>query len=388
MSRDVRTVLSIALATVLIVIAALPALGQTRRAPAKPAPKAAPKLAPATPYEQGYALGYDTGYKTGQDDYSRGTPRDLRASQAFQNREQNYDPKYADSEEYRQAYNLGLELGYMDGYYGRPRNTTVPANGAVIAKAATLAAAQRARRESGQRDDYRRDNPPRNDTRRDDTRRDDTRPDDTRRDDTRRDDTRRDDTRRDDTRRDDIRPDARASGPVDLPSGTQLNLRLTSRIDSKQNRAGDRFTAEVTTPGPYEGAIVEGHIDKLNPSGKVTGRTELALAFDSIRLRDGHSADLTASLEKIIESETVKEVDEEGNVKTGSRTKESQTRGAIGGAAGAIIGGIAGGVKGAVLGAIIGGAAGVGTVYIEGNKELILEPGTEMVIRTERTRTR
>ena len=37
---------------------------------------------------------------------------------------------------------------------------------------------------------------------------------------------------------------------------------------------------------------------------------------------------------------------------------------------------------------MIGGAAGVGTVYIEGNKELILDPGTEMVIRTERSRAR
>ena len=349
MSRDVRTVLIMALASVLIISAAMPALGQKRRAPAKRAPAAKPVPVPATPYEQGYAHGYDTGYKAGQDDYSRGTPRDLRNNPAFQNREQNYDPKFADSEEYRQAANLGLELGYLDGYYGRPRSTVVPANGAVIAKAA----AQRARRESGQRDDARRD-----------------------------------DTRRDDTRRDDTRRDPRASGPVDIPSGTQLNLRLTSRIDSKQNHPGDRFTTEVTTPGEYEGAVVEGHIEKLNQSGKVSGRTEMALAFDSIRLRDGRSADLTASLEKIIESETVKTVDEEGNVKTGSRTKDSQTRGAIGGAAGAIIGGIAGGVKGAVLGAIIGGAAGVGTVYIEGNKELILEPGTEMVIRTERTRTR
>ncbi len=363
MSRDVRTVVSMAVAAALIVVAAMPSPGQTRRAPAKRAPAAKPAPPPATPYDQGYALAYDTGYKAGQDDYSRGTPRDLRNNAVFQNREQNYDPKFADSEEYRQAYNLGLELGYLDGYYGRPRSTAVPANGAVIAKAAALAASQRARREAGQRDDYRRD-------------------------DTRRDDPRRDDARRDDPRRDDPRRDSRASGPVDIPSGTQLNLRLTSRIDSKQNRAGDRFTAEVTTPGAYEGATVEGHIEKLNPSGKVSGRTEMALAFDSIRLPDGRNADLTASLEKIIESETVKEVDEEGNVKTGSRTKDSQTRGAIGGAAGAIIGGIAGGVKGAVLGAIIGGAAGVGTVYIEGNKELILEPGTEMVIRTERTRTR
>jgi outer membrane lipoprotein SlyB len=363
MSRDVRTVLTMALVGVLLIAASLPALGQTRRAPAKRPPAAKPAPVPATPYGQGYARSYDAGYKAGQDDYSRGTPRDLRASQAFQNREQNYDQNFADSEEYRQAYNLGLELGYLDGYYGRPRNLTVPANGSVIAKAAALAASQRARRDDTRRDDYRRD-------------------------DTRRDDTRRDDTRRDDTRRDDASRAARPGGPVDIPAGTQLNLRLTSRIDSKQNHVGDRFTAEVTTPGDYEGAVVEGHIEKLNPSGKVTGRTEMALAFDSIRLRDGRSADLTASLDKIIESETVKTVDEEGNVKSGSRTKESQTRGAIGGAAGAIIGGIAGGVKGAVLGAIIGGAAGVGTVYIEGNKELILDPGTEMVIRTERTRTR
>ena len=355
MSRDVRTVSAIALAVVLIVAAAMPGLAQKRKPAAKPAPKPAPAAkpaAPATPYEQGYATSYEAGYRAGQDDYNRGTPREFRRSQVFQNREQNYDPKYADSEEYRQAYTLGLELGYLDGYYGRARNTTVPANGAVIAKAAALAAAQQARRdERAARDANRREVPP--------------------------------PTRRDDPTR---RP--LAVGPVDIPSGTQLNLRLTTQIDSKRSHVGDKFSAEVTTPGPYEGAIVEGHIDKLNPSGKVTGRTEMALAFDSIELRDGRRADLTASLEKIVESETVKEVDEEGNVKTGSRSKESQTRGAIGGAAGAIIGGIAGGVKGAVLGAIIGGAAGVGTVYIEGNKQLVLDPGTEMVIRTERTRTR
>ena len=43
---------------------------------------------------------------------------------------------------------------------------------------------------------------------------------------------------------------------------------------------------------------------------------------------------------------------------------------------------IVGGGKGAVIGLILGGAAGVGSVYVEGNKDLILEPGTEMVIRT------
>jgi hypothetical protein len=330
---------------------------------------------PVTPYEQGYAAAYNTGYGAGQDDYNRTVPRDLNANQVFQDRERNYDPRFADSEEYRQGYNLGLEFGYMDGYYGRTRSSIAPANGAVLAKAAVLASTQRARQVSeSPRDDRDRTVGPPQDTR------PDTRPES-------RDDTRHADAR-DDARRDDAGRDRPAGPPLDIPSGTQLNLRLTSQIDSKRNRVGDRFTSEVTTPGPYEGAVVAGHIQKLNQSGKVSGRTEMALAFDSITLRDGRSADLSASLDKIIESESVKEVDEEGNVRTGSRTKDSQTRGAIGGAAGAILGGIAGGVKGAVLGAIIGGAAGVGTVYIEGNKELILDPGTEMVIRTERTRAR
>ncbi|HKY04515.1 MAG TPA: hypothetical protein VJQ56_06480, partial [Blastocatellia bacterium] len=90
----------------------------------------------------------------------------------------------------------------------------------------------------------------------------------------------------------------------------------------------------------------------------------------------------------VVESETVKKVDEEGNVQSGSRTSETQKRGGIGAAAGAILGGIIGGGKGAVLGAVLGGAAGVGTVYIEGDKDLILEPGTEMIIRVERGRVR
>jgi hypothetical protein len=163
---------------------------------------------------------------------------------------------------------------------------------------------------------------------------------------------------------------------------------LDSPISTKISKVGDRFTATVTSPANYEGATVEGHIATLNKSGRVTGRTEMGLAFDSITLRDGRSAPLKAELERVIESETVRKVDEEGNVQTGSRSKDSQVRGGAGAVAGAIIGGILGGGKGAVVGAVLGGAAGVGTVYVEGNKDLELDPGTEMIIRTEGTRPR
>ena len=165
-----------------------------------------------------------------------------------------------------------------------------------------------------------------------------------------------------------------------------MRLKLTSPINTKTNKVGDRFTAAITSPSRYEGATVEGHIASLNRSGRVTGKTELALAFDTITLTDGEQGPLSADLERILISEKVKKVDEEGRIESGSRTRDSEVRGGVGAAAGAVIGGIAGGGKGALIGLILGGAAGVGTVYVEGNNDLILDNGTEIVIRTVRRR--
>ena len=323
--------------------------------------------APLSVYGKGYQKGYNEGFNQGEADWRQGVPRDFQRSDAYYQRDSRYDPNLATSEDYVQGYELGFELGHTDGYYGRPRNAAEPVNGAVLAKAATLANAQRDReRESinnnsrprevtPQRSEPQRDEPQRNEPQRNESQR--------------------------------YEPQ-RNAGPINIQAETRLQIRLTSPISTKVNRAGDRFEAIVTTPSEYEGATVVGHIATLNRSGRVSGRTELGLAFDSITLSDGRSAELTAELEKIIESETVKKVDEEGRVESGSRTKDSQVRGGVGAAAGAIIGGIIGGAKGAVLGAVLGGAAGVGTVYVEGSKDLILEPGTEMVIRIERTRSR
>lgn len=357
MSKKMRSILSAVLATALIAmglssLGSISAFSQTRKPAAKPAP-----AKPLSIYDQGYQKGYTDGYAAGQADYQRGSRRDFRSSDAFQSREQNYDQRFASNIEYTEAFDLGLHLGYLDGYYGRTRNAAVPTNGVVIAKATALANSQR-QRQMGQ--DQRRDSIP-------DQRRDDPPPP---------------------PPQQQQRPAAqRGRAPIDIPAGTLLNIKLNSTIDTKNNRAGDRFTATVIG-SEYDGATIEGHIQSINKSGRVTGRTELALAFDTITFEDGRQAEIAASLEKVVESETVKKVDEEGNVQSGSRSSESQKRGGIGAAAGAILGGIIGGGKGAVLGAVLGGAAGVGTVYVEGDKDLILEPGTEMIIRTERGRVR
>jgi hypothetical protein len=331
---QLRRFVPTALVAILVIVGCTPAsaaYAQKKKAPAKKAPVL---KQPATPYGQGYQKGYTDGFAQGETDWSNNTRPDFRRSDKWQQRDA------GSSEEYRLGYELGFELSYADGYYGRARNAEVPRNAEVIAKAAALADQQRARRE---------------------------RPD-------------RDRTDNDRGQREPNRP--RPSAPLNIPSGTELRIRLSSPISTKTGRVGDTFKATVVSPSTYEGATVEGRIATLNKSGRVSGKTEVGLAFDSVTAPDGRSTRIDGELVRVYESENVKRVDEEGRVETGSRTRDSEVRGGIGAAAGAIIGGIVGGGKGALIGLIVGGAAGVGTVYVEGNKDLILDPGTEMVIRT------
>jgi hypothetical protein len=175
-----------------------------------------------------------------------------------------------------------------------------------------------------------------------------------------------------------------ARSSVTIPRGTKIKIRLDNEIDSKESRDGDRFTATVLSPIRYADATIEGRIAKINESGKLTGKTELALAFDRIRLRNGRSGRMAAQVVKVYGEDSVKEVDEEGNVKSGGRGKTTAVRTGGGAALGAIIGGIAGGGKGAAIGAAVGAGAGAASTAIQGSNKVKLESGTEILIRTTR----
>lgn len=166
--------------------------------------------------------------------------------------------------------------------------------------------------------------------------------------------------------------------------GTELRIRLRETLSSNENRRGDRFTATVLEPSRYEGAIVRGRIASIRKSGKITGQTRMLLKFEGISFPDGKSATLSADLIRVYESETenVKRAGDEGALESDKQSKEAVKRGAIGAAAGAILGGLAAGKKGAAIGLMVGGAGGAGSVAVTGKKELRLEQGTEMLIRT------
>src|SRR5215475_7668692 len=169
-----------------------------------------------------------------------------------------------------------------------------------------------------------------------------------------------------------------------IPTGTEIKIRLENEIDTKEARDGDRFTATVLSPSRLADARIEGHIAKINKSGKLSGKTELALSFDRIRLRGGDSGRMAAQVVKVYGEDSAKEVDEEGNVKSGSKGKTTAVRTTGGAALGAIVGGIAGGGKGAAIGAAVGAAAGAGSTAIQGSNKVKLDRGTEILIKSTR----
>ena len=172
-----------------------------------------------------------------------------------------------------------------------------------------------------------------------------------------------------DTNREDSSVDGDVAGTFVVPDGTQIVAVLNEPLTTQTVREGERFTLTVRSPGQYEGATIDGVVSSVERSGRVTGRSQMTLDFDTIRLRDGRSYRFAGILESVRTSDgEVVRIDNEGAVRDSNQTKQTETRTAIGTAVGAIIGAIAGGGKGAAIGAVIGAGAGAGSVYVQGRK--------------------
>ena len=173
-----------------------------------------------------------------------------------------------------------------------------------------------------------------------------------------------------------------ATGTFVVPNGTELVAVLNNDLSTQNVREGERFTMTVRSPGQYDGATIEGQVMSINRGGRITGRSEMTLDFDTIRLRDGRSYRFAGILESVrTPNGDVVRVDNEGAVRDSDQTNKTVQRTAIGTAVGAIIGAIAGGGKGAAIGAVIGAGAGAGSVYIQGRNDLDLSAGTELTVR-------
>ncbi len=138
-----------------------------------------------------------------------------------------------------------------------------------------------------------------------------------------------------------------------VPNGTRLVAVLNQDLNTRTSQQGDRFSMEVRSPNEYNGATIEGRVARVERSGRVSGRAEIGLDFETIRLRDGRTYRFSGLVDSLrpTNNDNVT-VNNEGAVREGnSQTNRTVTRTAVGAALGALIGAIAGGGEGAAIGA-------------------------------------
>ena len=166
-----------------------------------------------------------------------------------------------------------------------------------------------------------------------------------------------------------------------IPNNTRLTAALRTAISTKNSQNGDRFMMEVTSPSEFNGATIEGRVATTQRSGVVSGRANMSLEFDTIRLRDGRTYRFAGIVDDVTlaNGERVT-VNNEGTVRDNNQTTKTVTRAGIGAALGALIGAIAGGGSGAAVGAAVGAGAGAGTVVLQGRGDVELTQGTQFTI--------
>ncbi|MEW6209761.1 MAG: hypothetical protein AB1631_15465 [Acidobacteriota bacterium] len=179
-------------------------------------------------------------------------------------------------------------------------------------------------------------------------------------------------------------------GAFMVPDGTQIVATLNERLTTSESREGDRFSLTVQSPSYYQGAVIEGYVSKVDRGGRLTGRSEIAMNFERIRLLRGATYDFDGYVESAWSPDGKDiRVDNEGVIsEKRGQTSRTLTRTGIGAAIGALIGAIASGTRGAAIGAAIGAGAGAGSVFIQGRDDLVLMSGARLTIRASVPRYR
>src|SRR5215468_8792068 len=157
-----------------------------------------------------------------------------------------------------------------------------------------------------------------------------------------------------------------AGGDYIVEPGARIPLSLINSVSTKHSAEGDRVYLETTFPILVNGKIVippgsyvAGTVTQVKRPGRVKGRGELYVRFDSLTLPNGVTRDFRARIGSM-DGRATEEFDKtEGKVKSeGNKGGDARTIGEAA-AAGASIGVLAGSASGNYgMGAGIGAAAG------------------------------
>ena len=175
-----------------------------------------------------------------------------------------------------------------------------------------------------------------------------------------------------------------------IPRKTEIFVQLKRSLNTKIARTGDRFHGQVEVPVTVEdkiiipkGSFIIGHVDVSRTGGRVKGKPEMRLLFDTVILPGGTTRDIRAVLASA-EGQKLDETREDGTIQgQGGQTGEvagTATKGAIPGAG---IGAIAGGWKGVGIGGAAGAATGALIGLLKKGKPVYLPRGSSIIIQLE-----
>ena len=176
--------------------------------------------------------------------------------------------------------------------------------------------------------------------------------------------------------------------------GTHIPLGLINSVSTKHSAPGDRIYLETVFPIVINshivippGSYVMGTVTEIKKPGRIHGRAELYVRFDSLTLPNGVTRDFRSRLGQIDargdERLDRKEGKIEGDSNKGGDVRTVAETGAGGASIGAIAGAAAGHAgMGAGLGSAAGAAAGLAGVLLSRGPDAVLAKGStiEMIL--------
>lgn len=102
--------------------------------------------------------------------------------------------------------------------------------------------------------------------------------------------------------------------PMSAPAildAVKLRVRLLAPLTTKLNRKGDMVSAKVVNPGTYEGAFLEGDIREVRAGGGTNKTSTIQFQFHTLHFT-GSAIPISASLQAVINSKSVKGADDDG----------------------------------------------------------------------------
>jgi TolA-binding protein len=167
------------------------------------------------------------------------------------------------------------------------------------------------------------------------------------------------------------RPATAPAGTVEIPVGTEIDVRLQTALHSGQNQVEDRFEAttlvdvgvnsRVVIPA---GSVMRGVVTQVEPATRTNRTARMTVSFDQVTV-NGTPYAIRGTVSQAIEGEGIR--GETARIGTGAGV-------------GAIIGGILGGFKGALAGILIGGG---GTIAATEGKEVQIPQGSVLRVRLD-----